>query len=167
MLLPVTIAYMPMMVPLALPETNVSAAAIARPLVLAMLLPLALGLLFRKRAPVWAQRLRPLLGTISTIALIMLVLTTVLRNLSGITGILRMSVILAALIVITGAFVIGYALGGPRECSREVLGLATAQRNISAATVVATQVVQNPDTITMVVFSSLMGFAVLFPIAGS
>jgi len=166
LLLPVTIAYMPLVVPLALPEAHVSAAAIARPLVLAMLLPLSVGLLFRKWKLDRATRLRPLLGTISTVALVTLMLSAILRDLSGIGGILRLSVILATFAVIAGAFVIGYALGGPRVCSREVLGLATAQRNISAAAVVATQVIQHPDTIAMVVFSALMGFAVLFPIAG-
>ncbi len=166
LLLPMTIAYMPLVVPLALPEAHVSAAAIARPLVLAMLLPLSLGLLFRKWRPERAHGLRPLLGTVSTIALITLMLAAILRDLSGLAGILQVRVILATFAVIAGAFVIGFALGGPRLCSREVLGLATAQRNISAAAVVATQVIQHPDTVAMVVFSALMGFAVLFPIAG-
>jgi BASS family bile acid:Na+ symporter len=166
LLLPMTIAYMPMVVPLALPEAHVSAAAIARPLVLAMLLPLSLGLLFRKWKPDRAMRLRPPLGRISTVALITLMLAAILQDLPGLAGILQPRVILATFALIAGAFVVGYALGGPRVCSREVLGLATAQRNISAAAVVATQVIQHPDTIAMVVFSALMGFAVLFPIAG-
>lgn len=166
LLLPVTIAYMPVVVPLALPEAHVSAATIARPLVLAMLLPLSLGLLFRKWKPERAQRLRPPLGTISTVALITLMVAAILQDLSGLAGILQARVILATFAIIAGAFIIGFALGGPRVCSREVLGLATAQRNISAAAVVATQVIQHPDTIAMVVFSALMGFAVLFPIAG-
>jgi BASS family bile acid:Na+ symporter len=166
LLLPMTIVCMPMVVPLALPEAHVSTAAIARPLVLAMLLPLSLGLLFRKWQPERAQRLRPPLGTISTVALITLMVAAILQDLPGLAGILRPRVILATFTIIAGAFVIGFALGGPRFCSREVLGLATAQRNISAAAVVATQVIRHPDTIAMVVFSALMGFAVLFPIAG-
>ncbi|HEX5514508.1 MAG TPA: hypothetical protein VFY81_08955, partial [Gammaproteobacteria bacterium] len=45
-------------------------------------------------------------------------------------------------------------------------GLGTSQRNIAAATVVATQAVGHPDTITMVVVASLIGFGLLFPVAG-
>lgn len=166
LLLPVTIAYMPAVVPFALPGAKISAAAIARPLLLTMLLPLVLGLLVRAWAQGWAQRLRPHMGTISTIALIVLVLSTILQNLAGLIGILRISVILAAVMLIVGAFAIGYALGAPGSRAREVLGLGTAQRNIAAATVVATQAVPSPDTVTMVVLTSLVGFAVLFPMAG-
>lgn len=165
LLLPATIAYMPVVVPLALPEAHVSTVAIARPLVLAMLLPLSLGLLLRKWQPEQAQRLRPTLTTISTVALITLMLAAILQDLPGLAGILQPRVILATFAIIAGAFVIGFTFGGPRLCSREVLGLATAQRNISAAAVVATQVIQHPDTIAVVVFSALMGFTVLFPIA--
>lgn len=46
-----------------------------------------------------------------------------------------------------------------------VLGLGTAQRNIAAATVVATQSIGDPRTVVMVVIASLVGFAILFPIA--
>src|SRR5690606_30585684 len=44
LLLPLTIVYMPVVVPLALPAAEVSAGAIATPLVITMLLPLAFGL---------------------------------------------------------------------------------------------------------------------------
>lgn len=165
-LLPATIVYMPIVVPLALPEAEVSAAAIARPLLLTMLLPLVLGLLLRAFAKPWAMVLQPLLGKLSTIALVVLVAATVLDNLPGILTIFRTSAIAAAVIVIAGAFGIGYLLGGRTIRRREVLGLATGQRNISAATVVATQALEDPYVVTMVVVTSLVGFAVLFPIAG-
>lgn len=47
-----------------------------------------------------------------------------------------------------------------------MLGLGTSQRNIAAAMVVATQAVGDPDTVTMVVVTSLIAFVVLFPVAG-
>lgn len=112
LLLPVTIIYMPVVVPLALPEAEVSVSAIARPLVLTMLLPLASGLLVRTLVPALAMRLRAPLGKLSSIALVVLVLATILQNLPGIISVLLTSAILAALIVIGGAFAIGYLLGG-------------------------------------------------------
>lgn len=166
LLLPATIVYMPIVIPLALPEAKISAGAIAGPLVMTMLLPLAIGLLIRAWATAWALRLQPLMGKLSSLALVVLVLATILQNLPGILSVLLTSAILAALIVIGGAFVIGYLLGGRSRRSREVLGLGTSQRNIAAATVVATQAVGHPDTITMVVVTSLVAFAVLFPVAG-
>lgn len=167
LLLPATIVYMPLVIPLVLPETEISAGAIARPLVMTMLLPLAIGLLVRAWTPDWALRLQPLLGKLSSLALVALVVATILQNLPGLLSVLLTSAILAALIVIGGAFIIGYLLGGHSPRAREVLGLGTSQRNIAAATVVATQAVGHPDTITMVVATSLIGFAVLFPIAGA
>lgn len=165
-LLPVTIVYMPIVVPLALPDAEVSAAAIARPLVLTMLLPLALGLVVRARKRSAAEKLQPLIGRLSTLSLIVIIVAQVLANLPAIGAIFVTPAIAAALIVIGGAFGIGYALGGPGRESKEVLGLGTSQRNIAAATVVATQAVGDPDTVSMVVVTSLVGFAILFPVAG-
>ncbi|MGQ9427232.1 hypothetical protein ACXYTJ_15795 [Gilvimarinus sp. F26214L] len=164
-LLPVTIVYMPIVVPLALPAADVSAIAIARPLLLTMLVPLALGLLLRVYAEAWALRAQALLAMVSTLALVVLIVATVAANLSGILAVFRTSAIVAIVIVIGGAFVIGFLLGGPTVRGREVLGLGTSQRNIAAATVVATQAVGHPNTVTMVVVSSLVGFAILFPVA--
>lgn len=112
LLLPVTIVYMPIVVPLALPEAEVSVSAIARPLVLTMLLPLASGLLVRTLVPGLAMRLRAPFGKLSSIALMVLVLATILQNLPGIASVLLTSAILAALIVIGGAFAIGLPAGG-------------------------------------------------------
>jgi BASS family bile acid:Na+ symporter len=167
LLLPVTVVTMPVVVPLALPDAEVSAMAIARPLVLTMLLPLVAGLATREYFAAAAMRLQPLMGRLSTLALVVLVAATLLANLPEVVAIFRTPAILAALIFLGGAFLIGYGLGGPSRESKEVLGLATAQRNIAAATVVATQAVDDPDTLSMVVVTSLVSFAILFPIAGA
>lgn len=165
LLLPVTAVYMPIVVPLALPRAEVSAAPIARPLVITMLLPLALGLLVRARLPRLATRVLPPLRPLSSLALVVLVAATVVANLAAITGIFGTGAIAAALVLVGGAFVIGHLLGGRDPEARAVLGLGTGQRNIAAATVVATQVIRHPDTLSMVVVSALAGYAVLFPLA--
>lgn len=166
LLLPVTIVYMPIVVPFALPDAEVSAAVIARPLVLTMLLPLAFGLVARVYARALAVRLQPPLSKLATAALLVIIVAQVLADLPTIVAIFVTPAIVAAPIVVGGAFLIGYALGGPTRESKEVLGLGTSQRNIGAATVVATQAVGDPDTVSMVVVTSLVGFAVLFPVAG-
>lgn len=164
-LVPATIVYMPIVIPLALPEAEVSAPSIATPLVLTMLLPLFVGLFVRARSLRWAERLQPAMAVASSAALVVLILVTILVNLTGIIEIFLSPAIIAALVVIGGAFVIGYLLGGEDRDEREVLGLGTSQRNIAAATVVATQTIGHPDTVVMVIVSSLVGFAILFPLA--
>jgi predicted Na+-dependent transporter len=163
LLLPATVGLMPFIVPLLLPGTTLSAQVIAVPLVVTMLLPLAVGLLVRARAPGWAERLRPTLGVVSSYALVVMVAATVLINLSAILD-MTLRAIAAALLLTGGAFVVGYLLGGRNPAAREVLGLGTGQRNIAAATVVAAQGF-GPDTLIMVIVASLLALAVLFPVA--
>lgn len=164
-LVPATIVYLPLVVPLALPEAAVSVGAIATPLVLSMLLPLAAGLLVRARSRHWAERLRPLASATSTVTLIVLIAAIFLVNFEGILQIFGTGALLAILLVIGGAFAIGWLVVGGVSNNREEVGLATSQRNIAAATVVATQAIGDPDALAMVVVASLVGFALLFPVA--
>lgn len=164
-LLPVTVLYMPVAVPLLIPGTEVSALAIGVPLLLTMLLPLAVGLFGHSRLPRLAERVTPALRHTSTATLVAVVVITVLANARRIVGIARWDVIVSGLVVIGGAFLIGYALGGRRAERREILGLGTSQRNIAAATVVATQSFDDPRIVVMVVVTSLVAFAMLFPVA--
>jgi BASS family bile acid:Na+ symporter len=113
LLLPVTVSYLPIVIPLVLPGATINALAIASPLVLSMLLPLAIGFLTNAGASNFAQRLRPLMGKISSTELAVLILTTILTNFPEIVGLLGSGAILASALLILGAFGIGYVLGGP------------------------------------------------------
>ncbi|MGC5332241.1 bile acid:sodium symporter family protein [Micromonospora sp. DT62] len=166
LLLPVTVLYAPVVVPRVLPEAEVSAIALAVPLLLTMLLPLAAALLVNSRWPDRARRWAPLARRASTVALVVLVAATTLANIPTIIDLFVEGAIVPPLLVIAGAFVIGYLLGGKDRNAREVLGLGTAQRNISAATVMATQSFTENGTLVMVIVTSLAGFALLFPLAG-
>lgn len=163
LLLPLTVGYMPLVLPLLLPGADVPAMAIAVPLVLTLLLPLSAGLVARARWSGPADRLRPVMAKLSSLALAILVLATLLAHYKGIVEIGWRGVVAAA-VVIVAAFAIGYALGSNRH-RREVLGLGTAQRNISAATIVASQAFDEAEVLVMVVATSLIGLTVLFPIA--
>lgn len=165
LLLPATVLYMPLVVPLALPQATVSAWAIAKPLVLTMLAPLALGLVLKERSHTWAERFQPMLGKAASVILVVLIAATFLANFAAIVNVFGTGAILAALLLIGIAFLIGYAMGGADPEIRGVLGLGTAQRNVAAATVVASQGFADPDILVMVITASLVGLAMLFPIA--
>ncbi len=167
LLVVVTIGYMPIVVPLIAPDAEVSTGAIAMPLVLTMLLPLGIGLFVDAKFEGWADRLQPIMNKASSIALVVLLVTTVLTNFGRILNVFGTGTILAALLFIAGAFLLGYLLGMTGRGTREELGLATAQRNIAAATVVATQSFGDPDTLVMVVIKSIVTMAILFPVAGA
>lgn len=166
-LLPVTVVYMPIVIPLALPGVEVNPWAIAMPLALTMLLPLTAGLLIRAWARTWAERLRPYMGKIASIAIVVLLAATILQNLRGILNLFSTDIeaIPVAVFLVVGAFLIGWIVGIPLGENRDELALATSQRNIAAATVVATQTFSNPKTIIIVVVTSIIGLGILFPVA--
>lgn len=163
LLLPVTVLYMPLVVPLITSSANVDALAIASPLVLTNLLPLVLGVVLFAALPGVASRLRPVLGPVSTVALVGVVVLTVAVNSEDLIDVFGQRAIIAALLLILGGFAIGFALGVP-DHHRDEIGLATAQRNIAAATIVATQTIGDSDTVVTVVVTSTVGMAVLFPL---
>ncbi|RKH70119.1 transporter [Corallococcus aberystwythensis] len=160
-----TVLYMPLVVPLLVPDVRVRPAAIALPLLWSMILPLCAGLYVRARHPTLAERLRPGLGKLAMVALAVLVAATLVANFGGVVRIIHTGAILAPLLLIPGAFGIGWVFGREYRGGHVVLGLGTGQRNIAAAMVVATQGVGDQNAEVMVVVSSLVGFAVLFPIA--
>jgi predicted Na+-dependent transporter len=165
LLLPLTIIYMPIVVPILIPEISIKAMAIAMPLVMTMLLPLAIGFIIRAYFLLWTARLQPILAKLSSITLLLLVVITFVVNFKAIIGLFGEGIIFAGILLIFGAFGIGYLLGGPDIAKRDVLGLGASQRNIAAATVVAAQGFEDRDTLVVVVFSSLLGLIILFPIA--
>lgn len=165
LLLAVSMVYMPIVVPLIAPEAAVSPVAIAMPLVLTMLLPLAVGLLVDWWNEGLADRLQPLMTRLSSLSLGVLVLATFWLHLPAIVSVFGTGAIFGALIVIAGAFAIGYLLPGPDLRKRKVLGLGTAQRGIAAAMVVATQAFDDPNIAVMVVVTMVVSMALLFPLA--
>jgi BASS family bile acid:Na+ symporter len=164
LLVPVTVVYIPLVVPALFPEATVSAMSIGTPLFLSMLLPLAMGLFFRAKSSRVAERLQPIMVKTSTLALVTLLALTIFLNFREISTFGK-SAILSGFLLIAGAFVIGYALASQRPGARAVLGLGTAQRNIAAAMVVATQSFDDPNTMVMVVLMSILTIVLLFPTA--
>ncbi|HCF59111.1 MAG TPA: transporter [Myxococcales bacterium] len=165
LLLPLTVVFVPLVLPTVLPEAHVSAGAIARPLVFSMLLPLAGGMSLRPVAPGFAARASRPLGDLATVALVVLLASIVVADWPELIGI-GARAILAAFVFILGAFLIGLALGARHRERRTVLAFGTAQRNIAAATVVATQTFETlPSVVVMVTAAAVLGMLLLFPLA--
>lgn len=165
LLLVASIVYMPVVVPLLAPGSEIGAWAVAAPLVMTMLLPLVTAALLRRFVP-RAIGLLPLLGPVTNISLVLLVVLTFALNLPTVAGVIGTGAILASLLFIAGAFAIGWLLGGVfGEHLRDEMALGTSQRNFAAALVVATQSFDAPGVLVMSVVVSLATIAVLFPAA--
>jgi predicted Na+-dependent transporter len=162
LLMVVTVFYMPIVLPRLLQGISVDPWSIARPLILLMLIPLAIALFIRARYAGIAGALHPYMAQASTIALILVIAAGLLANLNALLGVVGGGAILALLLFLALAFVFGYLLGGRDGSIRSVLGLGTAQRNLSAALVVATaNFAQDPDVIVMVLVLGLVDLVTL------
>jgi bile acid:Na+ symporter, BASS family len=128
-----TIVFLPFAVPLIIPGLQADPWGVARPLLLLVVLPPAVGMLIRNRAATLAAHLAPMLAKIGNVSLLLLLALLVAFNSRALLGILGSGAILAALLYFSGLFIVGGPLGGAKPETRRVLALATAARNFGAA----------------------------------
>jgi len=160
-----SIVYMPLVLPLLLDGVSVDPAKIARSLLLLMLLPLGVGLAVKAWLDGIATRIQPLFSKVSTFSLILLLLLLVVLNFRNIVGLYGSRGVIASILFLVAGSIVGWLLGGPGAGTRSVMALATAQRNIAAALVVAKQNFSDPRVVLMVVMIAIVGILLLFPFA--
>jgi BASS family bile acid:Na+ symporter len=165
LLMVTTIIYMPLVLPLLLQGVTIDPWAIAQSLVVLMLIPLAIGLMIRSHSPDTAGRYQPAMHKISSLAILILLVTAVGLNASNILGLIGTGGLLALLLFIAGCLLIGFLLGGREPGTRSVMALGTAQRNVSAAIVVAAQNFAGTDTLVFVLVGAILFLLVLLPFA--
>ena len=166
MLMVLTVLYMPIVLPLAITGVDVNAWDIASSLIFLMLLPLAIGLVVKALWEDLASRLQPTMGKISSVAIALMVVSGIIASWSSIVGIIGTGGLVAILVFLVASFLVGYLGGGSDLGIRSVLGLGTAQRNLSAALVVALQnFADDPDVLTMVIVGGMVGLVLLMPLA--
>ena len=162
LLIVATIAYMPLVIPFLADEgQQVSAWAIARPLVLTMLLPMVAGFVIKRALPRLADTILPYLGKAVSVSLILMVALIIYLNFGSVMGVFGTGAILAAVLLLGGAFSIGYLFGTFDKSEKTVLGLATAQRNFAAANVVAMQSFTDPGVLVMAVVISIVALLLI------
>ena len=164
LLMVVTIGYLPIVLPLLLPGVDVDPWSIAESLVVLMLVPLAIGLLIRANAADTATEYGPLFTKASSLAIVVLMVSGLALSARNILGLLGTGGIVALLLFVLGSLAIGTVLGGRDPGTRAVLGLGTAQRNVSAALVVTAQNF-GPDTLTFVLVGAIVLLLILMPLA--
>jgi BASS family bile acid:Na+ symporter len=165
LLMVVTIIYLPIVLPLLLSGVAVNPWEVAQSLILLMLLPLTLGLLINARYEATAARLQPIFSQASNTALLFLLVLGLVLNFREMISLVGSFGILAAFMFLLLSLAVGYLLGGSEGKTKSVMGLGTAQRNISAALVVAGQNFGN-DVITYLMVVAIIGLMLLMPLAG-
>jgi BASS family bile acid:Na+ symporter len=165
MLMVITVAYLPLVLPRLLPGVSVNPAQIAKSLVLLMLLPLGCALAVNANRPDIAAKVKPLLDKASNLGLIALIGLLTALNARSVLAVFGTGGILAGVVFLAIGYGVGWMLGGRARETRTVLGLGTAQRNIAAALVVANQSFDDPNVVVMVVVVAIVGLVTLMPLA--
>src|SRR5512139_824053 len=160
-----TIVYMPIVLPLLLPGVSVNPWDIAKSLIFLMLIPLAIGLLIKSHSPDSADHWQPVMNKISGLAILVLLVVGLGLNISNILSLIGTGGIIALLLFIIGSLLIGYLLGGRDASVRSVMGLGTAQRNVSAAILVSAQNFSGTMTLPFVLVAAILLLLVLLPTA--
>jgi len=171
LLVPATAVFLPFYVPLAMAHPSLrglsyvpsSVVKLGLPLLSTLILPLLIGVAVKTFVPRWVARLVPIGGKVSTVAVMVVIVATFGANVRELIEIVRTGAVIAGVLLVLGAFAVGYLLSRRERCA--VLGLGTAQRNVAAAMVLASQDFKDPDVLVMVAASTLAGLFVLFPIA--
>ncbi len=167
LLMVVTIFYMPLVLPLLLPGVTVNAGSIAASLIVLLLIPLTIGLLIKRWNDEIADTLQPTFNRISTIFLVVLIVLYLGTGYQEILSTFGSGAIAIAVVFILISLGIGYVLGGPARDTKPVVGLATAQRNMSAAfVVVVANFATNFSVMAMVLIVSLVGLIILMLVSG-
>ena len=156
-----TVVYVPLVLPLILTDVVVDAGAIAQSLLLQMILPIVAGMLAAQLLPGPTRAAQPWVAKLGNYALYVLIGATLLGYLQNIAAIVGSGAIFAGLVIVVGAFGIGYVLGGRTDSLHDVGALGTAQRNTAAGVIIATQNFSDPNVLVIITVANTLGIILL------
>lgn len=166
LLMVVTIAYVPIVLPFLLTDVTINPWDIARSLIFLMLIPLAIALLVRARYEGIASGLLTLMTQATNLSLLVLVIAFFVVYFKDLVAVIGSKGILVAVIFLIISLVIGYVLGGTSGGTKRVLAVGTAQRNLSAALAISALNFSDPDVMVMILVVGLVGLILLMVVGG-
>jgi len=165
LLMVATVIYAPIVVPLVVEGADVDAWDIASSLIVLMLIPLGIGLLIKARYEEFADSIVGQVGQIANVGLLIGISAALLVSWRDVLGAIGTWIFIGTALVLVAGLAAGYLAGyGRSKGDMVVTGLATAQRNIAAALVVAASL--GGDTIVMTMVGALVIPIVLIVLAG-
>jgi BASS family bile acid:Na+ symporter len=165
LLMVVTVIYMPVVLPLLLSGISVDAVAIAKALLLQMLLPIGVGMVIAQLLPTLAKKSQPLVGGLGNAAMYALLVATLIGYFPNLRDIVGTGAFLVGLLFVAAAFGFGYLAGWGQDHLEDVGGLGTAQRNTAAGVIVAIQNFPDPNVFVMLTLANILGIVMLLFIA--
>ena len=165
LLMVATVIYAPIVVPLVVQGATVDPWDIASSLIVLMLVPLGIGLFIKARYAELADGWVGSVGQISSVGMLIGISAALLVTWRDILGAIGSWIFIGTAIILVAGLVFGYLAGyGRSKSDMSVTAFATAQRNISAAIVVAGSL--GGDVIVLTLVGALVIPIVLIVLAG-
>lgn len=164
-LMVVTVPYVPVVLPLVLSGVSVDALAIAKALLLQMLLPIGVGMLVAQLLPTLSKKAQPWVGWVGNVAMYAMVVATLIGYFPNLMNIIGTGAFLVGLAFVAAAFGVGYLAGAGKDHLEDIGGLGTAQRNTAAGVIVAIQNFKDPNVFVMLTLANMLGIVMLMFIA--
>lgn len=165
LLMVVTVVYMPVVLPLVLTGVSVNAMAIAKALLLQMLLPIGVGMLAAQFLPGLTKKVQPLVFTVGNLAMYAMVVVTLIGYFPNLLQIIGTGAFLVGLVFVAVSFGFGYLAGFGKDHLEDVGGLGTAQRNTAAGVIVAIQNFKDPNVFVILTLANILGIVMLLIVA--
>ena len=103
----------------------------------------------------------------ANLGLAALMVLVVALNFDAVLSLIGTRGILAAVVFVAAAFAVGWLMGSRGLSARAVMGLGTAQRNLSAAmTIAAANFAADPDVMVMIVVTAILMLVLLLAAGG-
>jgi bile acid:Na+ symporter, BASS family len=118
-------------------DMGISPVAIAKIVLVAVLLPLAAGIGLRRLAPATAERIAKPIALLATVLLITAVIPILFSSWQAITSLIGNGTIVAIALFVISGLLVGLMFGGPDEYDRSVLALSTSSRHPGVALAIA------------------------------
>jgi|ERR1051325_4765709 BASS family bile acid:Na+ symporter len=156
--------FMPLALPFMVPGLSASPWAIAEPLLVDMVIPLAAGFALARLNAAWAARLQSLSKIVSNTTLVLIVVLMIglnLKTLLSTLGSFAIGTYLVYLLILVG---LSYLIGATDSSTQSVFALGAGCRNIPACLVIAGSSLIDPAVTVMLIVAfmvSLVGLLIL------
>jgi BASS family bile acid:Na+ symporter len=157
--------FMPLALPLLVPEMDADPWAIARPLLLFMLIPLGIGFALVLAGASWMDRLLTFVRALSNLSLVLLVVLFIGLNLKTLLGTFGSFAIATYTVYLLAIMTAAYLLGAADAPTRNVFALGAGCRNLAAALVIARANSDDPAVTVMLIVAFAVSLVVLLGFA--
>ena len=160
-----SIIFMPLILPLIIPGLSANPWPIAKPLLVAMVVPLATGFALAHLNAPWLPRLRSIVRTISSgtmLLLVVLMIAVNFKTLLSTLGSFAIGTYLLYLLILLG---VSYLIGAADPSTQSVFALGAGSRNIPACLVIAGSSLNDPAVTVMLIVGFVVSLVLLLGLA--